>query len=164
MVNQQEIKTMQTDTLDQLMFMQLNAEMDRLAPDYWEEWNKGVVGPVGDVYTLTDEERDLVTRVVMAEARGEGYVGMLPVAQTILDRSSLWGMSVTEVITAPSQYADPYPGEITFEAQLAVSDVFDLGVRAYDEPVTHFHEVSITPDWTSDKACRGTVGNHRFWY
>jgi hypothetical protein len=71
-------------------------------------------------------------------------------------------MAVTEVVIAPGQYADPYQGEITFEAQLAVSDVFDLGVRAFEDPVTHFAEGK--PWWTVGKESRGSVGRHEFWY
>lgn len=140
----------QEDTLNTLNDMRIEMESD--PPEQLE----------ASVYPLADEERELVIRVVMAEARGDGYTGMLPVAQTILDRAVLWNMTVTEVVTAPGQYADPYQGRITSEAELAVSDVFDSGIRAFEEPVTHFAQGE--PWWAENKACRGSVGRHQFWY
>ncbi|QOX64234.1 hypothetical protein FRZ06_13235 [Anoxybacterium hadale] len=77
-----------------------------------------------------------------------------------MDRATLWDMTVTEVLIAPGQYADPYQGGITFEAQLAVRDVFDLGIRAFEEPTTHFAEGE--PYWTAGKESRGSVGKHEF--
>lgn len=145
-----DLKIMQIDTLNTINDMRI--EMETTQPEQ----------PEASVYPLTDEERELVIRVVMAEARGDGYTGMLPVAQTILDRAILWNMTVTEVVTAPGQYADPYQGEITSEAKLAVNDVFDNGIRAFEEPVTHFAQGE--PWWTENKTCRGSVGGHRFWY
>ncbi len=141
----------QEDTLNTLNDMRIEMESDQPEQE-----------PEAAVYPLTDEERELVIRVVMAEARGDGYAGMLPVAQTILDRAVLWNLTVAEVVTAPGQYADSYKGGITSEAELAISDVFDIGIRAFEEPVTHFAQGE--PWWAENKACRGSVGGHRFWY
>lgn len=152
------IAVAQEDTLNQIMELR-----QELTPPEIDTTTSSVTEDQDSVaLPLTDAERELVTRIVMAEARGDGYVGMLPVAQTILDRTTLWDMTVTEVVIAPGQYADPYKGEIIFEAQLAVSDVFDLGVRAFEEPVTHFAEGK--PWWTAGKESRGSVGRHEFWY
>ena len=138
---------MQTDTLNKLNDMDIAAEM----------------GEPVSAYLINDAERELITRVVMAEARGSGYEGMLPVAQTILDRAVLWDMTPVEVVTAEAQYADAYPGEITADAELAVADVFDYGIRAYEEPITHFYSGS-EPYWAEGKTSRGSVGNHTFMY
>jgi len=163
MVGQEQIKTMQTDTLDQLMLMQLDSEMDRLEPDYWEEWSKDVIEEPVEPISLSPEERALVCRVVAAEARGEDLQGMMAVAQTILDRSELWNMTPAEVVQAPGQYADPYQGEISDEIHLAVANVFDGGVRVFEEPVTHFYSGS-EPYWADGKVDRGGIGCHRFLY
>lgn len=112
---------------------------------------------------LPDEERALIEKVVAAEARGESLEGMVAVAQTIKDRGDLWGMSYTEVVTAPCQFAAPYEGEISPEVAEAVSLVFDYGCRAYEEPVTHFFS-GAAPYWVADKVCRGQIGGHQFWY
>lgn len=114
-------------------------------------------------YILTAEERELIERIVSAEARGEDLQGQMAVTQTILDRSELWNMTVTEVLTALDQYAKPYQGEISDETKLAVANVFDGGIRVFEEPVTHFY-TGTEPYWASEKVNRGSVGSHNFLY
>lgn len=114
-------------------------------------------------YYLEPEERELVCRVVAAEARGEGLQGMMAVSQVIRDRAVLWGMTPTEVVTAPDQFAAPYQGELTDDIYLAVANVFDGGIRVIEEPVTHFYS-GPEPYWASSKESRGSIGNHRFAY
>lgn len=109
-------------------------------------------------------ERDLIERVVAAEARGEEYKGKIAVAQTIKDRGDLWGMSYEEVVLSPGQYAAPYKGEKSDEVKNAVSEVFDYGARAFEEPTTHFHAEGVNPSWASEKVSRGQIGRHKFYY
>ena len=111
---------------------------------------------------LGTEERDLVCRVVAAEARGEDLQGQMAVAQVIRDRSELWGMTLTEVVTAPNQFAKPYKGEISDKTYLAVANVFDGNMRVFEEPVTHF--ASNNPYWAEGKVNRGSIGRHEFYY
>ncbi len=151
--NQAAIMIMQTDTLDKLNEISLAVEVEDPVPE---------PEPADPTASLTPDERDLVYRIVMAEARGEDLQGQMAVAQVILDRSTLWDMSVTDVVTAPGQFADPYTGEISDSARLAVANVFDGGVRVFDDPVTHFAEGE--PYWAAEKECRGSIGRHQFWY
>lgn len=120
---------------------------------------------IEEVYwLLTDEERDLVERVVAAEARGESIEGQMAVAQTIMDRCTTRNQSITEVCTAPAQFAEPYGGEISEKTQDAVSFVFDKGEMVF-ELVTHFYaweEIEL-PYWTADKEFVGEIGGHRFY-
>ena len=113
--------------------------------------------------SLSDEERDLAERVTAAEARGETLEGMMAVALTILDRSELWNLSITEVLTAPGQYADPYQGEISDSVRLAVANVFDNGIRVFEDPITHFFS-GDKPYWADEKVNRGSIGCHEFYY
>lgn len=113
------------------------------------------------VYFVNDAERELIERVVMSESRGEPFEGMIAVAQTIKDRSDLWGMTPVEVVTKPSQYAMPYQGDISQSVKDAVAAVFDQGHRAFEEPTTHF--ATYEPWWASEKVNRGEIGGHTFW-
>lgn len=120
---------------------------------------------IEEVYwLLTDEERDLVERVVAAEARGESIEGQMAVAQTIMDRCTTRNQSITEVCTAPAQFAEPYGGKISEKTQDAVSFVFDKGEKVY-ELVTHFYawEEIAPPYWTAEKDYVGEIGGHRFY-
>lgn len=113
-------------------------------------------------YFVNQAEREMVERTVMAEAGSETLQGMEAVAQVIHNRSVLWNMTPVEVVTQPYQFAT-YNGEISEECRLAVSNVFDLGVRVFDENVTHFHS-GEEPYWTADKESRGIIGGHKFYY
>lgn len=116
-----------------------------------------------EIVNLDLAERELIERVVSAEARGETYEGIVAVAQVIKDRGDLWNMSYEDVVLAPSQFATPYSGEVPEIVKTAVSDVFDNGVRAFEEPVTHFHNGSVNPSWAGAKVYRGQIGSHYFY-
>lgn len=118
------------------------------------------------VYPLTEEERELVERVVAAEARGESLEGMMGVAQTIRDRCITRDQSPEKVCLAPYQYASPYQGEIGDMVKDAVLFTFDIGDSALEYPTTHFYgqELIAPPDWTYSKTCRGTIGGATFYY
>ena len=115
-------------------------------------------------WPLTDEERELVERVVAAEARGESIEGQMAVAQVIMDRAVTRNQSITKVCTAKSQFAKPYQGEISEKTKDAVFFVFDKGDRPF-ELVTHFYawKVIDAPYWTEDKDFVGEIGGHRFY-
>lgn len=145
---------MQVDTLDQIV--EVRQEVDDIVVIAKMATTTGAV--------LTAADYNLICRVVASEARGEGYQGQLAVAQVIRDRSELWGMSPVEVVTTPGQFAEPYQGEISPETMAAVNDCLILGQSAFDGPVTHFAEASITPYWTEGKEVVGVVGSHRFYF
>lgn len=111
---------------------------------------------------LSDAEREMIERVVAAEARGESFEGQAAVAEVIYNRCINRGQSVEEVIWADKQFAHPYGGEISQDTREAVAAVFDyellnLGGAEY------FHADYVTPSWADDmqEVCR--IGNHIFY-
>ena len=114
-------------------------------------------------FPLTDDERELVERVVAAEARGESIECQMAVAQTILDRAVSREQSITKVCTAPYQFADPYQGEVSEKTQDAVFLVFDTGAKVFDK-VTHFyaHKLIDPPYWAESKEFKGEIRGVRF--
>ena len=114
-------------------------------------------------HKLSAEDRDLIERVVAAEARGESYECMVGVAQTIRERAEHWGLTAREVVTAKSQYAKPYKGKISDEIKDAVSAVFDDGARQFPEYTTHFHADYVDPYWNKYKIKRGVIDTTIFW-
>ena len=54
-------------------------------------------------YPLTDAERDVVERVVMAEAGGESFEGQMLVAQCILNAAEKRGVDPSEAVVHESQ-------------------------------------------------------------
>jgi spore germination cell wall hydrolase CwlJ-like protein len=136
---------------------------------YIDEQKKPASNRLFSASNLTQSDREIIERVVAAEARGETVNGepdvkaMMAVAQTIRDRSSAWKMTPVEVVTQKGQYAAPYEGEISDPIREAVRRVFDEGESVLEVPTTHFFSGS-TPSWAAEKVSRGRIGSHEFYY
>lgn len=113
-------------------------------------------------YPLTEEERDLVARVVMGEAGGEGYDGQRLVAQCILNACLLDGMRPAEAVEV-YQYTPnrPEPSESVLEA---VSAVFDRHDVVTDELILWFYAPAwCYSDWHESQRFVLAHGGHRFF-
>lgn len=115
-------------------------------------------------FEITEEERQIIERVVMAEARGESLEGQMAVAQTIRDRCIERGQDPIEVCTAPNQYA-MVNMEATERVKDAVVFVFDYGHSVFDEPTFYFYQSEMInePEFLAEKTFRGQIGPHRFY-
>lgn len=114
-------------------------------------------------YALTVSERDIVERVVMAEAAGEGFDGQRLVAQCILNTSEAMDLRPDEVVTAPNQYAAPaeHASEMVMDA---VSAVFDDGDMVTNEPIRWFYNDKLVySEWHEGKRFVMYFGNHKFF-
>lgn len=111
---------------------------------------------------LTAAEREMVERVVAAEARGESFEGQAAVAEVIYNRCMNRGQSVEQVIWADKQFAYPYGGEISQDTKEAVAAVFDYELLSLDG-AEYFHADYVLPSWAEDmeEVCR--IGNHIFY-
>ena len=111
---------------------------------------------------LTAAEREMIERVVAAEARGESFEGQAAVAEVIYNRCINRGQSVEEVIWADRQFAYPYGGEISQDTKEAVAAVFDYELLNLDG-AEYFHADYVLPSWAEDmeEVCR--IGNHIFY-
>lgn len=113
-------------------------------------------------YDLTAEERDLVERVVMAEAGGEEELGQLMVAQCILNACELDGIRPAEVVEH-YQYAQsrPDPSE---QVREAVASIFDDGVEVVDPETVYFYAPArCVSEWHETQAFVVEVDGHRFF-
>lgn len=111
---------------------------------------------------LSDAEREMIERVVAAEARGESFEGQAAVAEVIYNRCINRGQSVEQVIWADKQFAYPYGGEISQDTKEAVAAVFDYEILSLDG-AEYFHADYVTPSWAEDfeEVCR--IGGHIFY-
>lgn len=154
----------QADTLNQIV--DLRHEVDEVKDSIQESKKVATIDDFASNTTysmaLTDAELHMVCQVVMSEAMGEPYEGQQAVAQVIRDRAILWGKSVTEIVTAPNQFAKPRQGEISDSVIMAVQSVFD-GESVMQFPTTHFHADYVSPYWASKKVSRGTISRHLFY-
>ena len=113
-------------------------------------------------YNLTDAERDLVERVVMAESGGESYKGQMLVAQCILNACEIDGIRPAKVVKK-YVYAKARP-EPSDSVKQAVSAVFDKGETVTDEPVVYFYAPKIVKsEFHESQRFVLAEGNHKFF-
>lgn len=113
-------------------------------------------------YELKADERDLVERVVMAEAGGESYEGQVLVAQCILNACEIDAERPGEVVAA-YQYAKARP-EPAQSVRDAVAAVFDQGETAVAAPILYFYNpAKTTSRWHETQDFVIEVGGHRFF-
>lgn len=113
-------------------------------------------------YPLTDAERDVVERVVMAEAGGESFEGQMLVAQCILNASEKRGVDPSEAVVLYS-YTKSRP-DPTQRVKDAVAAVFDRGETVVDEPILYFYNPAlVTSDFHESQIFVIEEGGHRFF-
>lgn len=128
---------------------------------YVEEKGPPVEPRYGDL-TLTDEDLDLIARLVWVEAQGEEDDGQQAVAEVILNRvySDGFPNTVRGVIYAEDQFrgtqyiSEAEPTQTQYEAvERALCGPYILPIN-----VTHFATYAVNKDvW-------GTIGGHTFCY
>lgn len=111
---------------------------------------------------LTAAEREMIERVVAAEARGESFEGQAAVAEVIYNRCMNRGQSVEQVIWADKQFAHPYGGEISQDTKEAVAAVFDYEILSLDG-AEYFHADYVLPSWAADMQEVCQIGGHIFY-
>ncbi|MGE6755404.1 cell wall hydrolase [Rossellomorea sp. NPDC071047] len=120
---------------------------------------------------VTVEDRELLAKLVHAEAKGEPYAGKVAVATVVLNRvdSTEFPGSIKEVIyqVANGHYAfSPVQnGEInqapSQEARDAVQEA--LAFRGQGQGSLFFYNpVTSTSDWITNRDTLLTIGQHRF--
>ena len=113
-------------------------------------------------YPLTDAERDVVERVVMAEAGGESFEGQMLVAQCILNAAEKRGVDPSEAVILYS-YTKSRP-DPTQRVKDAVAAVFDRGETVVDEPILYFYNPAlVTSDFHESQIFVIEEGGHRFF-
>lgn len=112
--------------------------------------------------TVEPTERDVVERVVMAEAGGESFEGQMLVAQCILNAAEKHGVDPSEAVVLYS-YTKSRP-DPTQRVKDAVAAVFDRGETVVDEPILYFYNPAlVTSDFHESQIFVIEEGGHRFF-
>lgn len=124
----------------------------------------------GSVYIISDKEKDLMIRLVYAEARGEGIVGQTAVAAVIINRvqSDKFPNTVWDVIHQSGQFTPiqqktlPSSSKDTGTCREAVDRALNGedptgGALFFYNPVT-----SQAKDYWKTKPVLKRIGNHNF--
>ncbi|MEQ2525426.1 cell wall hydrolase [Bacillaceae bacterium CLA-AA-H227] len=117
--------------------------------------------------SITTSEKDLLARLVEAEAKGESYAGKVAVATVILNRvdSSLFPNTVNGVIYQSGQFTPVSNGSIKQAAsstsKKAVNEA--LAFRGQGSGSLYFYNPKKTTNtWLRSKKVTITIGNHVF--
>jgi N-acetylmuramoyl-L-alanine amidase len=121
--------------------------------------------------TITAEEKDLLARLVHAEAKGEPYAGKVAVATVVLNRvdSSLFPNDIKSVIYQKDQgyyaFSPVQDGAINepadAEAKAAVQEA--LAYHGMGNGSLYFYNPkTATSDWITSRKVTTKIGNHVF--
>lgn len=133
--------------------------------------SKSVVPAKAGAIKISAYERDLLERLVEAEAGGEPYEGKLAVATVVINRlnSKKFPNTIREVIYQKNQFSPVSRGTInrkaSAETKRAVSQVVDEGYRSFGPDVFYFlNSKTATNKWIM-KNCTlvKVIGNHYFY-
>jgi len=113
-------------------------------------------------YALTDAERDVIERVVMAESGAENRLGQMAVAWCILNACELEDIRPDEIVIA-YRYTSWRP-EPTAAVKEAVAAVFDRGEQVVDGVILYFYNPAMCRStWHEEQTYVLTIQNHRFF-
>jgi len=123
------------------------------------------------------EER-LVAAVLMAEARGEGIIGMTAVGEVIANRARKRQISPGLVVQEPHQFSPlnrvkPHELIMRYEKMSLYREALRIAVTVVESPTElpglaagadHFESIrALVPRWARGRQPVVIVGGHRFW-
>lgn len=117
--------------------------------------------------SVTAEEKELLAKLVHAEARGESYEGKVAVATVVLNRvdSSQFPDTITEVIYEKNQFSPVSDGSINLEPSEEAIEAANEAIALQEEgtDATFFYNPDATNDqWIRTLPVIEIIGNHYF--
>jgi N-acetylmuramoyl-L-alanine amidase len=121
--------------------------------------------------SITAEEKDLLARLVHAEAKGEPYAGKVAVATVVLNRvdSSLFPNDIKSVIYQKDQgyyaFSPVQDGAINQPADAQAKEAVQeaLAFRGMGSGSLYFYNPDTAKStWITSRELTITIGNHRF--
>jgi N-acetylmuramoyl-L-alanine amidase len=116
---------------------------------------------------LSDDEKDLLARLVQAEAVGESYEGKVAVAIVVLNRvdCDCFPDTVRDVIYQHKQFSPVMNGSIHKEAGTvsiqAVEEALRID-RSKEEALYFYNPALVSTSWLETRTYIKTIGNHTF--
>lgn len=132
-----------------------------------EPQNKKQAPPAKQAPSLSPEEKDLLARLVHAEAKGEPFKGKVAVAEVVLNRvqNKKFPDTVKEVIYQKRQFDPVSNGQINKPAGADAKEAVEEAIRT-DKKVTNalfFYNPDIATDtWIRKRAVIAKIGRHVF--
>lgn len=118
----------------------------------------------GAIVKLTPEDRDILERLVMGEAGGEGYEGAALVAQAIRDTMVYKGFGSVNEVRVACKYSGSLKRTPNQNVKDAVAYVFDQGGIVVKHPIFYFYaHKSISSSFHESQKFIIEHGGHRFF-
>ncbi|MGN4715565.1 cell wall hydrolase [Bacillus cereus group sp. MYBK226-2] len=121
--------------------------------------------------SISEKEKDLMARLVTAEAGGESYKGKVAVAKVILNRVNANGFpnTITDVIYEPITYGYAFTpvtdGRINHpaspEAKMAVEEAISTN-GIHSDWLYFYNPKTSTDKWITTRQTVAVIGNHVF--
>ena len=115
-------------------------------------------------YSLTESQKELVASVVQAEAGGQGYDGMVLVAECIANAVIIDEYSPEKVIKALGYLSRKEPSKNAYKA---VTEVFENGYRTTTKPIMYYYSPANMPngvsEWHETQEYAFSYEGHRFF-
>lgn len=121
-------------------------------------------------YTISfsTEERDLLARLIHAEARGESLEGQIAVGAVVVNRvkSELFPNTLKDVIYEPRQFSPVGASTLPAVAQASAVEAADRALAGEDPTggALFFYNprITATPEYWQTKPVLKRIGNHNF--
>lgn len=129
--------------------------------------HKTVIEKKDNTLTISNKEKNLIARLVHAEAEGEPYVGKVAVATVVLNRveHKEFPDTVKEVIYEENAFEPVQNGSIKESANKEAVKAVQEAVANQDkddELLYFYNPETATSDWIFSREVIKTIGNHSF--
>lgn len=117
--------------------------------------------------SVTNKEKDLLARLVQAEAKGESYEGKVAVATVVLNRvdSPHFPDTITQVIKQKGAFTPVQNGQIKKPASAEAKKAVDEALTRNDHlqnSIYFYNPDTATDNWIRSRDVIKTIGNHVF--
>jgi N-acetylmuramoyl-L-alanine amidase len=122
--------------------------------------------PVKTSYSATAAERDLMARLIQAEAGGEIYAGKVAVGVVVMNRvhSGYFPNTITAVINQKGQFSPVGDGSIhntpSADSKRAVTEA--LATKGGKGSIYFYNSKTATNRWLDSRPTTIVIGNHTF--
>lgn len=121
----------------------------------------------GQSLPLTEEELDLLARVISAEARGESYDGQVAVGAVVLNRveSDDFPDSVAEVCSQPGAFCGVADGQVNIEPSPSCRKAAEAAAAGQDPTggaLYFYNPKTAASEWIRSRPVVIMIGNHCF--
>ena len=121
----------------------------------------------GNTSTNSNQDLNLLSRLVYAESRGEPYSGQVAVASVVLNRvkSSSFPNSVAGVIYQTGAFSVVSDGQINLSPDTTAKKAAQDAINGWDPSygaIYYFNPNTATSKWIWSRPVTVVIGNHRF--